>query len=82
MAVNLEQLAEYLQLDVSVESFDEIKTQFNQRYIMAEPDAVKQNKELYSKLLGSLNGAFNTRLNAAAKKLGIELSKEELESWL
>ena len=78
MAVELKQIAEYLDIDPE-KDWDEVKEQIDNAFVRATPDAVKSNKKLYDAVLGGLNGAVITRIKQKAKDLGVELTKDDIE---
>ena len=78
MAVELKQIADYLDIDPE-KDWDEVKEQIDSSFVRATPDAVKSNKKLYDAVLGGLNGAVITRIKQKAKDLGVELTKDDIE---
>src|SRR6056297_2241560 len=81
MAIELKQVLDYLDIEATDETtFDDVKSKIDGKFIKATPEAVKSNEKLYGELLGSINGAFVTRLRKASEKLGVELTKDEIEN--
>lgn len=62
-----------------VESLDDFKEKFNSKFVPNDPQAIVDNKPLYSQVVGKLNGANKGKLNRVLKSAGFDVSLNDFD---
>lgn len=78
MADTKEEIFKYLELNPEAD-WKEVKAAFDEKFIKADPQVIKQRTELYGGLLAESNGAILSKVKGLAKSLGVELSGDEIK---
>lgn len=79
MPIDPKEFLNYIGIPEDVESLDEAKEKFNSAFIKKDMQAIKDEKELYGKVVGAYNESNKTLFKRTAKELGIDLSGEDLD---
>lgn len=77
MAIEQKELFEYLGIKEMPETIDAFRKSFDQSYIKKSPEVIKQDEDLYPKLLAERTGSIETKFRRRLKDLGVDLPKTE-----
>ena len=79
MPIDQKEVLEYLGIKDAPENLEAFRKSFDASYIKKSPDVIKQDEELYGKLLGEKIGGVSTKLRRGLKQIGIELSDPDVK---